>query len=193
MKTNIFSVYIVCLFLIVSAACVQSGSKPDAKTAQETGRPNAIVTRQTLSFEDNISAPKKETTIPPASTPTIRKNLTFYGGASRTINGTGLSGDNMNSTTTINQTTTTSIPPFLNVFSPIITNFTVVVNGTTLPGTNGLSITKIQWDWGDGLSAESWFPATHVYAANGTYTILVTSYQSDGQIRQKTVNASIAA
>lgn len=31
------------------------------------------------------------------------------------------------------------------------------------------------WDWGDGSKTVSWFPASHRYAANGTFTVTVTA------------------
>ncbi len=31
------------------------------------------------------------------------------------------------------------------------------------------------WDWGDGSTSVSWFPASHRYAADGSYTITVTA------------------
>ena len=31
------------------------------------------------------------------------------------------------------------------------------------------------WDWGDGSESTSWFPATHRYSTNGTYTVTVTA------------------
>lgn len=52
----------------------------------------------------------------------------------------------------------------------------VSINGAvdTDPPTLGLV-----WDWGDGAKTTSWFPATHRYAANGTFTVTVTAAGCD--------------
>jgi Zn-dependent metalloprotease len=72
------------------------------------------------------------------------------------------------------------VPPSLQLFPAEISGMTVTVNGVALPGMPGTSITKINWDWGDGTSGDAWFPATHTYSKAGTYTIIVTAFQSDG-------------
>jgi hypothetical protein len=74
----------------------------------------------------------------------------------------------------------TPVPPSLTLFSPQISALTVTINGVTMPGSQGTTISRIHWDWGDGNSEDHWFPASHTYAGGGTYTISVTSHQSDG-------------
>ncbi|MEM3408995.1 MAG: DVUA0089 family protein [Nitrososphaerota archaeon] len=78
-------------------------------------------------------------------------------------------------------------PPQLTLFTPEVNGLTVRINGVTLPGTPGTTITRIHWDWGDGYSEDHWFPASHTYSRAGTYTITVTSYQSDGLSTTKSV------
>jgi hypothetical protein len=48
----------------------------------------------------------------------------------------------------------------------------VTINGyvDTAPPAESLT-----WDWGDGTLSQSWFPASHRYAANGTYTVTVAA------------------
>jgi len=73
-----------------------------------------------------------------------------------------------------------SQPPSLTLYEPEIDGLTVTIDGVTTPGKSDTSITRIHWDWGDAYSEDQWFPATHTYSQAGTYTITVTSYQSDG-------------
>jgi hypothetical protein len=83
--------------------------------------------------------------------------------------------------------------PDLNLNNPEISGYSVTVNGATSPGTSGTVISKIGWNWGDGSAEDSWFPATHTYANSGTYTITVTSYQSDGLSTIQTTRATISS
>jgi PKD repeat protein len=82
-------------------------------------------------------------------------------------------------------------PPSLTIFEPQISDLIVTINGVTLPGHKGASITRIHWDWGDGSSEDSWFPASHRYNKPGKYTVTVTSYQSDGLSTTKTIKVQI--
>jgi len=55
--------------------------------------------------------------------------------------------------------------------TPQIDGLSVTINGVA---TNNPS--NILWDWGDGSSVQQqWFPASHVYAQAGTYTITATA------------------
>jgi PKD repeat protein len=85
----------------------------------------------------------------------------------------------------------TSTPPSLTLFSPEVHELTVTINGVTTPGTPGTTITRIHWDWGDGRSEDHWFPASHTYSQAGTYTITVTSHQSDGLSTTKSLTVSV--
>jgi PKD repeat protein len=84
-------------------------------------------------------------------------------------------------------------PPTLTLFEPQVSGLTVTVNGAANPGYSGASITRINWDWGDGSSEDTWFPATHKYSSAGTYTIKVTAYQSDGLSTTKTLSVKVEA
>jgi len=85
-----------------------------------------------------------------------------------------------------------SQPPSLVLFTPQVNGSLVSVNGVTLPSTPGSMVVRISWDWGDGCSEESWFPASHTYDRSDNFTITVTSYQSDGQRTTREVGVVIA-
>ncbi len=72
-------------------------------------------------------------------------------------------------------------PPQLTVGKPTINGQQVTINGVTMPGAPGTTITRINWNWGDGQSEDHWFPASHTYGAEGLYAVKVTSFQSNGQ------------
>jgi len=84
-------------------------------------------------------------------------------------------------------------PPILTLFEPQVSGLTVTVNGVANPGYEGVSITRIHWDWGDGSKEDHWFPTTHTYSSAGTYTITVTAYQSDGLSTTKTLSVKVEA
>jgi hypothetical protein len=48
----------------------------------------------------------------------------------------------------------------------------VSVNGAVF---SDRTVWDLVWDWGDGTTSVSWFPASHRYAADGSYTITVTA------------------
>ena len=50
-------------------------------------------------------------------------------------------------------------------------------------------ITNLVWNWDDGTTYASWFPATHTYPTNGHYTVAVTAYADTGE--SKTVASSV--
>jgi formylglycine-generating enzyme required for sulfatase activity len=54
----------------------------------------------------------------------------------------------------------------------------VTVSGTVTSTCS--TITRINWQWGDGQSDDQWFPATHTYVLSGTYPITVTAYDDQG-------------
>lgn len=55
----------------------------------------------------------------------------------------------------------------------------VQINGYTGSATCP-PVAGIHWDWGDGASGASWFPAAHSYAETGTYTVCAASYDATG-------------
>jgi PKD repeat protein len=95
------------------------------------------------------------------------------------MNVTAYQSDGQNVTKSIS-VTVNSIPT-VTFKTPVINGLTVSVDGGAIPSTSGLNITRINWSWGDGTYEDHWFPATHTYAASGTYKVNVTAYQSDGQ------------
>ncbi|MEJ2402181.1 MAG: hypothetical protein P8Y52_12425 [Xanthomonadales bacterium] len=55
----------------------------------------------------------------------------------------------------------------------------VQINGYT--GSQSCALAAgIHWDWGDGQSGSSWFPAAHHYDATGTYTVCAAAYDGSG-------------
>jgi PKD repeat protein/plastocyanin len=89
--------------------------------------------------------------------------------------------------------TPTPKPPILILFEPQVEGLTVTINGVANPGYEGASITRINWDWGDGSKEDHWFPATHTYSRAGTYIVTVTVYQSDGLSATKTLSVKVGA
>ena len=81
--------------------------------------------------------------------------------------------------------------PSLTLYAPDVDGLAVTINGVTNPGTSGATITRIHWEWGDGSSEDQWFPASHTYREAETYTVTVTSYQSDGLSTTKTVTVNL--
>lgn len=81
--------------------------------------------------------------------------------------------------------------PTISLDTPSVSGLTVSVNGVTLPGGPGCSISYISWTWGDGTSSNSWFPATHTYTSDGAFTIMVTTHQSDGQTASASTSVDI--
>ncbi|AAY81159.1 PKD domain-containing protein [Sulfolobus acidocaldarius] len=84
-------------------------------------------------------------------------------------------------------------PPTLMLNTPEINGTIVTINGITLPGGSNYSITSITWSWGDGNVSTSWFTATHAYSENGTYTIVATTHQSDGQNASASVTVTLTS
>lgn len=61
---------------------------------------------------------------------------------------------------------------------PQVTDLTAVVSGTVASACS--TITRLNWQWGDGTSNDQWFPASHTYAISGTYPITVTAHNNLG-------------
>jgi len=78
----------------------------------------------------------------------------------------------------------------LNLFPPEYSSCgNVSING--LVGTSSGTITRLSWDWGDGIVADSWFPASHRYRANGSYIVKVTAFCSTGETQSTSTTVSI--
>jgi hypothetical protein len=66
----------------------------------------------------------------------------------------------------------------------------VSVNGVVT--TDQGVITSIEWDWGDGSTETSWFPAKHRYAHNGSYIVTVTGISSSGNCHREQQQVDIS-
>jgi hypothetical protein len=82
-------------------------------------------------------------------------------------------------------------PPKLSLFNPKIDGLIVEIDGFTETDCPDASITGIHWDWGDGYEEYNLFPASHTYNGAGTYTVWITSYQSDGLSTKKSVTLTV--
>ena len=71
-------------------------------------------------------------------------------------------------------------PPTIFLSTPCVNRLQLNQNGAVVSPPSGASTTNLVWDWGDGQSNPSWFPASHTYAAASNYTIQVTAYYDDG-------------
>jgi formylglycine-generating enzyme required for sulfatase activity len=69
-------------------------------------------------------------------------------------------------------------PITLTLHAPQTTGLTATVSGTVT--SDCATITRLNWQWGDGVSDDQWFPASHTYAISGTYPITVTAYNDLG-------------
>ncbi|MEN6341877.1 MAG: diadenylate cyclase [Methanospirillum sp.] len=84
--------------------------------------------------------------------------------------------------TTVSTTSPGSFPPSLILYPTALPqSYSVTVEGSVGPGTSGATITRINWNWGDGVIEDHAVPNSHTYAGIGSYTITVTAFQSDGQ------------
>ena len=92
-------------------------------------------------------------------------------------------GDNnfASSTGSVSQLVNTTTAPMISLGTPAINGLGVSINGGTLPTVPGAVITGISWNWGDTNANTGWFPQTHTYNALGTYTVTVTSTDSNGK------------
>jgi hypothetical protein len=71
-------------------------------------------------------------------------------------------------------------------------NLSVRIDGIAIPGTQNESITKLNWNWGDGQSSDQQFPGTHTYSKPGNYSILIKALQSNGLSTTKSLSISVA-
>jgi hypothetical protein len=82
-------------------------------------------------------------------------------------------------------------PPDLVVFDPEVDGCTVTINGVVTSPCND-PVQRINWDWGDGTSNDSWFPATHVYSQSSTYVVTVTAYTAAGYTATETKTVTVS-
>jgi hypothetical protein len=53
--------------------------------------------------------------------------------------------------------------------------------------------THFTWDWGDGSSNDSYFPAAHTYAASGDYAVTVSAFDGDNWLIDASCDISLGA
>jgi len=87
--------------------------------------------------------------------------------------------------------TPANAPPVANIAFTQTGTSTFDFNGTASNDPDG-SITKYQWDFGDGASALG-VTASHTYASPGTYTVKLTVTDNLGATGSATLNVSVAA
>jgi len=81
-------------------------------------------------------------------------------------------------------------PIALTLQSPQVNNLAVTVGGTVASACS--TITRLNWQWGDGVGNDQWFPAGHTYAISGTYRITATAYNNLGQTKVQTTTADVS-
>lgn len=74
-------------------------------------------------------------------------------------------------------------------FPPQVNDLTATISGTVSSSCS--TITRLNWGWGDGVSEDQWFPASHTYAISGTYPITVTAYNDLGDTEVQTTTAYV--
>ena len=103
------------------------------------------------------------------------------------------SGTTTSLTTTL--TTSTTAPqktrPTVTLYPASTNGLIVSINGITQAMTPGATISTISWQWGDGQTTNGVFPQTHTYAQTGTYTIAVTSTDSNGTTNSASESVSV--
>lgn len=88
---------------------------------------------------------------------------------------------------------TTPSSPELTLSNPEINCRTVTTTGAATAKVPGATIARIHWNWGDGTPEEDrWFPASHTYVSDGTYTITATAYDTSGLSTSKAVTLTIS-
>lgn len=71
---------------------------------------------------------------------------------------------------------------------------TVTINGSVEmdAGSQG-KVTRLTWDWGDGVIVDSFFPASHRYSNNGVYSAKVSAYTSNNEAEGRAVPINITS
>ena len=65
----------------------------------------------------------------------------------------------------------------------------VSINGVVLM--DGGNITRLSWNWGDGVTVDSWFPASHTYKQNGSDPVQVIAYANTGETKSAAISVNI--
>ncbi len=63
----------------------------------------------------------------------------------------------------------------------------ISVNGVVF---SDRTVWDLVWDWGDGTTSVSWFPASHRYAADGAHTITVTAIGCTSEVEVTVASTS---
>jgi cysteine-rich repeat protein len=79
--------------------------------------------------------------------------------------------------------------PVLNVNIQEVNEKNVVMNGVVF--SDNSQITRISWNWGDGTSGDSWFPASHAYGSDDLYNVVVTAFDANGLSTTKSLSVRI--
>lgn len=76
----------------------------------------------------------------------------------------------------------TNTAPTINLNSAMIKGKTITIDGQAAATTPGVTISHINWNWGDEILVEqtTGFPASHTYQIPGTYTVTAWATDSNG-------------
>ena len=80
-------------------------------------------------------------------------------------------------------------PINLTLQPPQASGLTATINGAVSSSCS--TVTRLNWQWGDGTGSDQWFPAGHTYAIAGTYPITATAYNNLGDTRVATTTAYV--
>lgn len=80
-------------------------------------------------------------------------------------------------------------PINLTLQPPQVSDLTATISGTVSSSCS--TITRLNWQWGDGVSDDQWFSAGHTYAVSGTYPITATAYNDLGDTEVATTTAYV--
>ena len=94
---------------------------------------------------------------------------------------------------TIVMPSTVSTPQPVAAFTSPCTQRTCTFNGSSSTTPAGTTITNYSWNYGDGTSATGATPAAKTYAANGTYTVVLTVTNSAGATDTETRAITVTA
>jgi hypothetical protein len=72
-------------------------------------------------------------------------------------------------------------PATVSLFPICADEFQIEVNGVARPGDRTAGSGTFSWDWGDGTSSVSHFPAAHVYSDAGRYVVTIMATWEDGE------------
>jgi formylglycine-generating enzyme required for sulfatase activity len=92
---------------------------------------------------------------------------------------------------TFTTATGATCPINLTLQSPQVSGLSVSINGAVSSSCS--TVTRLHWQWGDGVGGDQWFPAGHTYAMTGTYPITATAYNDLGDTATETTTAYVGA